>query len=65
MPNPLLSVRIPQDLADLLPQERGERSRIAIEALRAYLQPTDPKDVVEDLRRRVEALERRLGGRRG
>ncbi|NJO74942.1 MAG: hypothetical protein HC833_14960 [Leptolyngbyaceae cyanobacterium RM1_406_9] len=61
MPNPLLSVRIPPELDELLPTDRGERSRVAIEALKSYLQPPDPQDELENLKRRVEALERRLG----
>ncbi|MBD2057797.1 hypothetical protein H6F88_17520 [Oculatella sp. FACHB-28] len=60
MPNPLLSVRIPPEIDELLPTDRGERSRMAIEALKAYLQPLDPQDELENLKRRVEALERRL-----
>lgn len=60
MANPLLSVRIPPELEDLLPTDRGQRSRVTIEALKAYLQPSNPEDKLSALERRVAELERRL-----
>ncbi len=58
MPNPRLTVRIPPDVEELLPDDSNERSRITIEALRAYLQPTEESAELSNLKRRVEALER-------
>jgi hypothetical protein len=40
----LLSIRLEPDLKDLLPTERGERSRIAKEGLMTYLCPPEPQD---------------------
>jgi hypothetical protein len=60
MANPLLSVRIPPDLEVLLPSDRGQRSKVTIEALKAYLQPSNPEDKLSQLERRVTELERRL-----
>jgi predicted transcriptional regulator len=63
--NPLLSVRIPPELDDRLnttvQQTGGTRSDIAIAALTAYLMPNGG-DEVAALRRRIEALEKRIGG---
>lgn len=63
--NPLLSVRLPSDLHERLEQKieaSGEsKSDIAIAALMAYLMPPTPEDEVSQLKRRVEALERRIG----
>lgn len=63
--NPLLSVRLPSDLHERLEQKieaSGEsKSDIAIAALMAYLMPPTPEDEVAQLKRRVEALERRIG----
>ena len=56
MPNPLLSVRIPPALDELLPQGRGERSRVTIEALYAYLQPSQPEQEIP-----VEEADRGVG----
>jgi hypothetical protein len=61
--NPLLSVRIPADLDDRLnnsvQETGGSRSEIAIAALTAYLMPNGSGELAA-LRRRVEALEKRL-----
>ncbi|MBW4474736.1 MAG: ribbon-helix-helix protein, CopG family [Stenomitos rutilans HA7619-LM2] len=63
--NPLLSVRLPSDLHERLEQKieaSGEsKSDIAIAALTAYLIPPTPEDEVAQLKRRVDALERRIG----
>jgi hypothetical protein len=58
--NPLLSVRLEPDLNNLLPTERGERSRIAKEALRAYLCPPEPQDEMAQLRQQMEMMQRAI-----
>ena len=63
MPNPLLSVRIPNDLEQLLPTNRGERSRTTIEALRAFLAP-DPENELISIKRRLSDVEKQLEGLR-
>ena len=63
MPNPLLSVRIPNDLEQLLPTNRGERSRTTIEALRAFLAP-DPENELISIKRRLSDVEKQLEGMR-
>ena len=63
MPNPLLSVRIPSDLEQLLPTDRGERLRTAIEALRAFLAP-DPENELISIKRRLSDVEKQLEGLR-
>jgi len=55
--NPLLSVRIPLELDELLPKERGERSRIVREALRAYLCPPEPQDESSVLKQQMQMLQ--------
>ena len=61
MLNPLLSVRIPNDLEQLLPTNRGERSRTTIEALRAFLAP-DPENELISIKRRLSDVEKQLEG---
>ena len=61
MPNPLLSVRIPNDLEQLLPTNRGEQSRTTIEALRAFLAP-DPENELISINRRLSDVEKLLEG---
>ena len=63
MPNPLLSVRIPNDIEQLLPTNRGERSRTTIEALRAFLTP-DPENELISIKRRLSDVEKQLEGLR-
>jgi metal-responsive CopG/Arc/MetJ family transcriptional regulator len=62
--NPLLSVRLPADLNQLLDEKSavtGEsRSEVAIAALMSYLMPATPEDEVAQLKRRVERLEMKL-----
>jgi len=62
--NPLLSVRLPSDLNQLLDEKAnssGEsRSEIAIAALQAYLIPTTPEDELAQVKRRLEVLEQKL-----
>lgn len=61
MPNPLLSVRIPPELNDLLPEPGDDRSKFVVEALWKAVKPVDPGDQLASLAARLEALERRLG----
>ena len=63
MPNPLLSVRIPSDLEQLLPTDRGERLRTAIEALRAFL-ASDPENELMSINRRLSDSKKQLEGSR-
>jgi hypothetical protein len=58
--NPLLSVRLEPDLNNLLPTERGERSRVVKEALRAYLCPPEPQDEMAQLRQQMEMMQRAI-----
>jgi metal-responsive CopG/Arc/MetJ family transcriptional regulator len=62
--NPLLSVRLPADLNQLLDEKSattGEsRSEVAIAALMSYLMPANPEDELAQLKRRVERLESKL-----
>lgn len=63
--NPLLLVWLPSDLHERLEQRieaSGEsKSNIEIAALPAYLISPTPEDKVSQLKRKVEALERRIG----
>jgi hypothetical protein len=65
MANPLLSVRIPPTLDELLKQKEADsgksRSDVTIEALQAYLNPPPPGDEVGQLKRRLAIVEQRLG----
>jgi hypothetical protein len=58
--NPLLSVRLEPDLNNLLPTERGERSRVVKEALRAYLCPPEPQDEIAQLKQQMEMMQRAI-----
>lgn len=58
--NPLLSVRIPLELDELLPKERGERSRIVKEALKAYLCPPEPQDEMALIKSQLAQLQRAI-----
>jgi hypothetical protein len=62
--NPLLSVRLEPDLNNLLPTERGERSRVVKEALRAYLCPPEPQDEMAQLRQQMEMMQRAIANLR-
>jgi metal-responsive CopG/Arc/MetJ family transcriptional regulator len=55
--NPLLSVRLEPELNELLPTERGERSRIVKEALRAYLCPPEPQDEMAVIKGQLAQLQ--------
>jgi metal-responsive CopG/Arc/MetJ family transcriptional regulator len=59
--NPLLSVRLEPDLDKLLPTERGERSRVVKEALRAYLSPPEPQDEMAQIKKQLAFLQTALG----
>jgi metal-responsive CopG/Arc/MetJ family transcriptional regulator len=59
--NLLLSVRIPLELDELLPKERGERSRIVKAALRAYLCPPEPQDEMAVLKQQMQTLQAAMG----
>jgi len=63
MPNPLLSVRISIDVEKLLPTDRGERSCIAIEALRAFLAPDSENELIS-IKRQLSDIENLLEGLR-
>ena len=58
--NPLLSVRLPQDLADLLDakvEELGsDRSKVAILALKNLLQPPNPADELSAVKQQLATL---------
>lgn len=59
--NPLLSVRLPADLNQLLNHQAAttgdSRSDIAIAALSAYLMPPNPEDEIAQLKRRLQDME--------
>ena len=59
--NPLLSVRIPPNLNELIEQKclaTGEsRSEVAISALTSYLEPANPDDELSQLKRRLQKVE--------
>jgi hypothetical protein len=63
--NPLLSVRLEPDLNNLLPTERGERSRIVKEALRAYLCPPEPQDELSMLKQQMQMMQKAIFSMRG
>jgi hypothetical protein len=44
-----------------LPQDEKERSQFVLEALLQKLNPPTPENELAQLKRRVEALEKRLG----
>lgn len=58
--NPLLSVRISLELDELLPKERGERSRIVKAALRAYLCPPEPQDEMALIKSQLAQLQKAI-----
>jgi hypothetical protein len=62
--NPLLSVRLPDDLYQLLMQKVEEsgldRSKVAIEALTMYLRPPEPQDEMAQLKQQMENMQRAI-----
>ncbi|NJL54690.1 hypothetical protein HC928_05465 [bacterium] len=60
MPNPRLTVRVPQNLYQQLPTDERERSALLLRLLEAHYNPTKPEDEIAVLKARVDALERKL-----
>ncbi|MGA7936137.1 MAG: ribbon-helix-helix domain-containing protein [Kovacikia sp.] len=58
--NPLLSVRIPPDLAELLDQKAAEmgsdRSKVTIIALESLLKPPNPQDELSAVKQQIASL---------
>jgi len=63
MPNPRVTVRVPQEIYDQLPTDERERSQLLKRLLEEYFNPVDAEDRITQLERRVGAMERRLGDR--
>jgi hypothetical protein len=63
MPNPRVTVRLPENIYSQLPTDERERSTFLIEAITQKLNPPAPEDELAQLKRRVESLERRLAER--
>lgn len=61
MPNPRVTVRVPQNIYDQLPTDERERSQLLKRLLEEYYNPKNPENELANLKVRVEALERRLG----
>lgn len=61
MANPLLSVRVPQDLMDAIATAAidGNKSQVVIDILSAHFNLV-PEDEVGQLRRRLEKVEQQL-----
>jgi len=60
MPNPRLTVRIPEELEAKLPADSKERSALILELLKRHFDPQTPEDRIARLERRIEQLESRL-----
>jgi polyhydroxyalkanoate synthesis regulator phasin len=60
MPNPRLTVRIPEPLEAKLPADSKERSALVLELLERHFDPQTPEDRITRLERRIEQLEARL-----
>lgn len=60
MPNPRVTVRLPQNIYEQLPADERERSAFLLEAIAQKLNPPTPEDEISQLKRRVERLERQL-----
>ncbi len=66
MPNPRVTVRVPQNIYEQLPTDERERSRLLLRLMEEYYNPKNPESELANLKVRVEALERRLdNGARG
>jgi hypothetical protein len=61
MPNPRVTVRVPQNIYDQLPTDERERSRLLLRLMEEYYNPKNPESELANLKVRVEALERKLG----
>jgi DNA repair photolyase len=61
MPNPRVTIRVPQNIYEQLPSDEKERSAFLLEAIQAKLNPPDPEDELAQLKRRVEVLEKQVG----
>jgi len=61
MPNPRVTVRVPQNIYDQLPTDDRERSSLLKRLLEEYYNPKNPESELVNLKVRVKVLERRLG----
>lgn len=57
MPNPRITVRVPQNIYEQLPSDEKERSAFLIEAIQAKLNPPDPEDELGQLKQRLQQVE--------
>lgn len=57
MPNPRLSVRMPQQLYEQLPADEKERSALIIRLIEGHLKPANPEDRLTQLERKFTTLE--------
>ena len=62
MPNPRVTVRVPQNIYDQLPTDERERSRLLLKLLHEHYNPTSAEAKLTDLQVRVEQLEHRIFG---
>ena len=62
--NPLLSVRIPPNLDQMIQARMSEtqesKSDVAIAALIQFLQPPNPEDELAQLKRRIQRVEQQI-----
>ncbi|MBF2045949.1 MAG: hypothetical protein EDM05_042585 [Leptolyngbya sp. IPPAS B-1204] len=57
MPNPRITVRIPQNIYEQLPSDEKERSAFLLEAIQAKLNPPNPEDELAQLKQRLQQVE--------
>jgi hypothetical protein len=57
MPNPRVTVRVPQNIYNALPANPEERSAFLLEAITAKLNPPEPEDELAKVKRQLASLE--------
>lgn len=57
MPNPRITVRVPQNIYEQLPSDEKERSAFLLEAINAKLNPPTPEDELAQLKQRLQQVE--------
>lgn len=57
MPNPRVTVRVPQNIYEQLPADSEQRSAFVLEAIQAKLSPPEPADELAQLKQRLQQVE--------
>jgi flagellar biosynthesis chaperone FliJ len=60
MPNPRVTVRVPQNLYNQLPTDERERSTLLLQLLNDYYNPPEPAAQLAKMQQQIDALEQAI-----